>query len=262
MGEETQVRRWVRAVAAVLGGVVLVSAIPVWVTVRGVLSDGPVLPTGAWDEVWSMIWWALGEFLGCLAVIALARLISRRLLGGRRPLALGVALTLVGVMLAQWLGFPSEGLGLPEYLFGVSQLLSTVCIPVTAGAWVLRSPAAVAPPPQMTVSREFDGAWESAQGVLLLESDGEFSLLRAAHQESVLGVWQQEPGEPRRLTLKVAAPTELGHGWQTTVLDVEYGPDGRAVLRFDEATAFGRRGSFADVEHAGGFVGQLEILES
>ncbi|QMU72908.1 hypothetical protein [Streptacidiphilus sp. P02-A3a] len=259
MGEETQVRRWSRVAGAVLGGFVLVTAIPLWVTVRAVLQNGPVLPVGAWDGLWTTLRWMLGESLGCLAVIALARLISRRLLGGRRPLLVGVVLTVLGLLLAQWFG-GDNSLGLPEYLYGVSQLLSSVCLPLTAGAWVVRS--RVAAPPLAPGSREFEGVWESGQGVLLLERDTGFTLLRAAHQQPVSGHWQREPGEPVRLSLRVAAPTELGHGWQTTALDVEYGPDGSVALRLDEATAFTRRGAAAEVEHAGGFVGQLEVLES
>ncbi len=259
MGEDTQVRRWSRAAGAVLGGIVLVTAIPVWVMWRSVLQNGPVLPPDAWAGLRTTLWWAAGESAGCLAVLALARLISRRLLGGRRSLVVGGLLALVGILLAQWLGYSDSSLGVLEYLYGVSQLMSTVCIPLTAGAWMLRS--RVTEPLPVLDSRGFEGVWESAQGVLLLEPDAGFTLLRAAHQDPIAGVWQREPGEAPRLSLKVAGPTELGHGWQTTTLDVEYGPDGSPLLRLDEATAFTQRGSVAEVEHAGGFVGQLEVLE-
>ena len=257
---DTQLRRWSRAAGAVLGGVVLVTAIPVWVMWRDVLSSGPVLPSGAWSGMWTLLWWAAGEFAGCLAVLALASLISRRLLGGRRPLVVGAVLTLVAILAAEWFGFPDSMLSPVGYLFGVSQLLNTMSIPMVAGAWVLRPPARE--PVTVADSADFEGIWESGRGVLTLEPDAGFALLLDGRDEPVAGVWRREPGRPPVLSLRVSGPTGLGHGWQTTLLEVEYGPDGSTLLRLDDRTTFTRRRPLADVEHAGGYIGRLEVLES
>ncbi|MBC3843744.1 hypothetical protein GXW82_36585 [Streptacidiphilus sp. 4-A2] len=261
---DTQLGRWSRVTGAVLGGVVLVSAIPVWEMWHAITGNGPAVPDAAWAGLWTLLQWAAGEFAGCLAVLALTRLISGRLLGGRRPLVVGAVLALTAVLVAQQLAYAGATLDDPMgYLYGASQLATTVFVPLVAGAWVLRPVGAGQSRPMPDLS-PFTGIWQSAAGVLTLEPDAGFTLRRAG--EAVTGSWGLEPEEPRVLALKVAAPTELGHGWQTTALAVEYGPDGGLLLRLDQDHAFTPRPAHATVdqvglEHAGGYSGRLEILE-
>jgi len=254
-----QLKRWSRATAVVLGGIALVSSLPVWSAWRVVGAFGLDGSRADWGPLLTQLLWAGGEFLGCLLILVLATQIGDRLLGGRRRLVIGVALTLLAVVATEWFAFDGSASGLDELSYGIYSLVLTLSIPLAAGAWMLRSDTRTADP--VADPLPFEGVWESARGVLSLEPEAAFTLLRAGG-EAVAGVWQPENGELPVLTLKVAAPTALGQGWQTTLLEVEYGPDGRMLLRVDEGIAFTRRPETTEVEYAGGYVGQLEILES
>ena len=241
---DTQLIRWLRATGAVLAGMAVVTAVPLWADWRGGTAH--------------LLGWAVGDSLGCLAVLALAVLISDRFLGGRRRLVIGAALTVAGLFATEWIAFSGPEEGTMGLLFGVYDLGTTIILPLVAGAWTLRS---AAPEPVRSADPlPFEGVWESVQGVLILESDDVFTLTRAGG-ETVAGVWELDADGPATIGLRVVAPTALGQGWQTTLLDVESGPDGRPLLRLDQDTAYTRRSEATEVEYAGGYTGQLEVLE-
>jgi hypothetical protein len=258
----TQVKRWSRATGAVLGGIAVVASVPLWSAWEAARGLGAV-GSDIWGDLLTQLCWSAGEFVGCLLILLLATLVSDRFLGGRRRLPLGVALTLVAAFATEWYAYGGSQMSAEELVYGVYTLGVSMTLPLLAGAWTLRSRAPGPASAPVADPLLYQGVWESTLGVLSLEPDAVFTLLRAGG-EPVAGEWGLDADRPSRVTLRVVAPTALGRGWQTIPLDAEYGPDGGMLLRVDRELAFSRRSEVAELEleYAGGYVGQLEILES
>jgi hypothetical protein len=257
----TQVRRWLRAAGAVAAAVLVtnvVSMVEVWQSVEA--SSGSLQISFDGGLVRQQLAQLVGETLGILLLLALARLASRWLFHGRFAIAVGAVLLAGAALADDWVTFHGGMEGVAEVVYGTNGLLAMASLPMAAGAWTLRSRSPV-PLPAADTS-PFEGAWESPAGVLTLAPEGLFTLHQGAG-EPVEGGWELEPSTPPRLLLRVDAPTALGYGWQTTVLDIDYRTDGTQLLRIADGIAFARRpAEELVVELAGGYQGQLELLES
>jgi hypothetical protein len=256
---ETQLKRWLRTAGAVLAGTAVVASVPLWAAWESAHAFGFGGSPRIWSTLRTPLYTSAGEFVGCLLVLVLTVLLSDRFLGGRQRLLVGVPLTLAGLFVAEWFAFNGPMEGTMGLVYGTYNLGTAVILPLAAGAWTLRPPAPK--PAPVADPLAFEGVWESTQGVLTLEPDAVFTLLRAG-DETVAGVWGLDADDPSRIALKVVAPTALGQGWHATLLDVEFAPDGSTLLRVDEDIAYTQRPEFAEVEYAGGYIGQLEVLES
>ncbi|MFC1415276.1 hypothetical protein [Streptacidiphilus cavernicola] len=245
-----QVKRWARAITAMVAGLVAVNA-PVfylWGTTQNGGLAGPT-PLGGLLRDWG------AQALVILLIYLVADQISRRLLRDRYSLAIGAVLFLAVGGTYEWVAFGGPGVEFGGFAYGWSALADTLALPFALGAWMLwlRTPKP-APDP---FAAEVTGAWESADGVLECGSDGVFTLTRAG-ASTIAGLWESLPGERPQIVLKVVAPTDLGHGWQATVLDLEVSPHG-AVLR--GAADYRRREAEAALEQSTGYIGAVEIIE-
>ena len=227
---ETQLKRWLRTAGAVLAGTVVVASVPLWAAWDSAHASGFGDGPGIWSTLRTPLYTSAGEFVGCLLILALTLLLSDRFLGGRQRLLVSVPLTLAALFVAEWFAFNGPMEGTMGLVYGTYNLGTTVILPLAAGAWTLRPPAPKPAP--------------------------------VADPLVFAGVWEPDADDPSRIALKVVAPTALGQGRQTTLLDVEFAPDGSTLLRVDEHIAYTQRPEFAEVEYAGGYIGQLEVLES
>ncbi|QMU79479.1 hypothetical protein GXW83_31020 [Streptacidiphilus sp. PB12-B1b] len=258
----TQARRWTRAAGAVGAAALVMNAVSlfeVWQVVS--MPGNSITITGVFDSglLRRQLAQLVGETLVILLLLALARLVSRRLLHGRFAIAVGAVLLVAAALTDDWFTFHGGMEGVTAIVYGTNGLLAQAALPMAAGAWTLRSRTPELVPVADTTP--FEGVWEGPAGVLSLEPEGLFTLHRGGG-EAVEGSWEPETGLPPQLLLRVDAPTALGHGWQTTVLDIEHRPDGAEVLRLADGIAFARRPAELVVEQAGGYQGGLELLES
>lgn len=262
----TQVKRWFQAAGMVAAAALAANAVSIYEMWQSY---------GVGGLVWQQLAQAVGQALVVLVLLALTRLAGRRLFGGRFGIAIGAVLLTVAAFVDDWITFHGATEGTVAIVYGMNGLIWPAAVPMIAGAWMLRSrdphrqphPVPGAGPVAADGSRiasgagsRFAGVWDSPAGVLRLDPDGLFTLHRGG--EPVEGSWDVAAGLPLRLLLTVDTPTAIGHGWETTALDVDHHPDGRQLLRVDQAgTAFARRPDEPAAEHTGGYVGRLEVLE-
>ena len=246
-----QVKRWAEAAAATSVGLLVMSGPTLylwWLATRSgvVVNDG---------SVWDVVLPRFGQGLVILVIYVAADQVGRRLLGGRYVFTLATGLFLVAAGIYQWRTFGIFGLGIGDYLFGWQQLVGELSIPFVAGAWMLWSRAPK--PVRDTVSAQIPGVWDSPDSVLVCETDGVFTLAMS-DGSTAAGLWEPLPGDRPQIVLKIVSLTELGHGWQATVLDLDAGYHG-AVLR--GAAEYRRREAEAVLERSTGYVGTVEVLE-
>jgi hypothetical protein len=262
----TQVKHWLQA-AGVVAGLTLLLSFPAlyaqWQVADSMQGAVPSFAGTAWGPLEEQAMTTGGEISGVLALLALTQAISHYLLQDRFRILTGTLLLVAASAVASWFLFQGSTEGDLALGFGLSSLLGVVGVPMAAGAWMLRT-RGPAPVPKRAAAA-FAGGWESGLGLLTLDPDAAFTLLRD-QGEPVSGVWELRLGRAPGIVLTTVAPTEFGEGRQATVLPVEHGADGRPRLRVDRGTAFTRveaepRDGLA-LEAAHGFVGQVEILES
>lgn len=245
-----QVKRWARAIAAMLAVLAGVNAstLYLWWSTR---LGGPL--DRLQIEEYARHWGA--QAVVAVLIYLVSDQISRRLLQGRFAFAIGCVLFVVVGGAYEWSSFDGPGVAFGGFTFGWSELVDTMALPFAVGAWALwlRVPKP-APDP---FGSEIVGSWDTVGGVLECGADGVFTLTLAGGTTTA-GLWESLPGERPQIVLKVVAPTDLGHGWQATVLDLETGPYG-AVLR--GAADYRRREAETVLEQTGGYVGAVEILE-
>jgi hypothetical protein len=207
--------------------------------------------------------WA--ELAVCLAALALTLLISRRLLHGRHAVPVGA---LVLFALSWWdlrLTDIVATEGMLSLVTGWADIVKDTALPLAAAGWLLRDRSAR--PAMDRVTSELLGSWEAGAGTLHFEPDGIFTLTRAG-AATTAGLWEPGVGVRPQVVLKVDASTDLGHGWQATVLDLAVGPHG-AVLRATggevgsaAAVEYRRHEAEAALEISPSYIGTLELLES
>jgi hypothetical protein len=247
-----QVKRWARAAAAMTAGLLAVNA-PLldswWQSFRqpgALLIEEPI-----WDSARS---W-LGQALAIMVIYVLADQIGRRLLRGRYVFTIATGLFLIAGGIYEWRCFGGIGLGPTAFFFGWQQLVDGLAVPFIAGAWMLWP--RVPKPVRDAVSAQIPGVWDSPDGVLVCESDGVFTLA-VPGGSTTAGLWERLPGDRPQIVLKIVSLTELGHGWQATVLDLDASHHG-AVLR--GAAEYRRREAETMLERSTGYVGTVEVLE-
>ncbi len=241
---------------AVLLCTVLVNANLIYVMWRqGSQRDGSQVELGS-PTMDFVVRWVL-EAVAYFLIYIVADQVGRRVLRGRFTMAVGLVLFLVSGGFYEYYSFGGAGVGLDGLIFGWGELCSALAVPFAAGAWMLRSRRPE--PVRDLISPEVLGNWDAPRGILAFESDGVFTLA-SADGTSTAGLWEPLPGVRARVVLKVDADTELGHGWQATVLDLEAGPHG-AVLHAG-AVEYRRREAEAVLERSHGYVGTVEILEA
>lgn len=264
---KAQARRWLMAAGAVAGALLVVNSanmVMVW-SISGFTSNGVSFGSGsdslALSQTESLLGTAAIDLAVVLAILALTVLVSRRFLGGRRPLLLGALLTCFAGALLEWFTYNGSELGTVSLVFGINQVLYTIGMPVIAGAWMLRPRhPVVAPTPPVD---GFTGVWESPFGVLELTDEGLFTLVRPGGGP-VGGDWAARTDPHSGLaevSLSIGAPTVLGPGRQVVDLLVDSAEDGGMLLLTADDAVFTRRSEELVVESAGGFVGRLEVLE-
>jgi hypothetical protein len=261
---KAQVRPWLAATGMVAAALLLfnsASVIMFWGSGGLLTGGGGGFDSPALSQTLSLLGTVGIDFGACLAILALSVLVSRRLLGGRRPVLVGALLTCAVGVLLEWFTYNGPGLGMLSLVFGIDQVLYTIGVPVIAGAWMLRPRHSVVA--QQPVADGFTGLWESPSGVLELHQEGLFTLVRAGGG-SVDGDWTVRT-EPRsgltELSLSIGAPTVLGPGRQVTDLLLDSAEDGAMLLVTGDAVVYSRRSEELAVDSAAGFVGRLEVLE-
>lgn len=251
-----QVTRWASAAAVVLACQLVVYApvlLIMWQT-RG-QSDLEITFSGS-DTSVIATWCA--EFAGFMVIYVLAEQISRRLLHGRHQVPVGLVVFLGSAAAYEYLDFAGPGVGLDGWIIGWQEITVQLALPFAAGAWMLRTRLR---PERDLVSPELLGSWDAPGGTLDFQSDGLFTLSMVGGSTTA-GMWEPLAGPRPRVVLKVDADTQLGHGWQATVLDLESGPYG-AVLH-GSAAQYRRREAETVLERAAeyaGYVGAVEVLE-
>ena len=265
---KAQVRRWLAAAGMVAAALLVVNIpgmIVIWGSSESMGDNGTSISFGSGSPELSQTLSLLGtlgiDFAVCLVTLALSVLVSRRLLGGRRPVLLGVLLACAAGLLLEWFSYDGSVLGMIGLAFGAEQVLYTIGMPMIAGAWMLRPRHPVVA--QQPVADGFTGVWESSGGVLELQPEGLFTLVRAGGG-AVDGDWTVRT-EPRsgltEVSLSVGAPTVLGPGRQVADLLLDSAEDGAMLLVTGDDMVYTRRSEELAVESAVGFVGRLEVLE-
>ncbi|MEZ0091535.1 hypothetical protein [Streptacidiphilus sp. EB129] len=255
MGE--QVGRWLRATGAVSALLLLTNLSQLVMAWQFNADGGSDLAALAAQGRLDLARQVGGEALGCLVLLALAATVCRFLTRGRRPLLIGSLLFAALTWCVVW--FLNDGAteGTVALCFSWSELVRTTALPLAAGAWLLRT--RIPRPEPVPLPAELTGAWDGTDGMLRLEADGSFSLLRGS--AVVTGDWEPV-ADAQRIVLKVPAPTDLGAGYQATVLALDHAPDGGTALRADADRVYTRRERDLVVQASGGFVGGLEVIES
>lgn len=256
-----QVKRWIQALGAVFGVLLLLGADEVYAS--GVLSQTNGGPDGSQPVLWDMAPGLLlriaVETVVVLALLALARLVSRRLLHGRFAIAVAVLLLLLASYLDVWYQFGgNSSLGGPGLAWGLTNDLDIAAVPMIAGAWVLWGRRAK--PKAELVAAAVPGVWDGGGSVLRFEPDGVFTLTRGG-LVSVAGLWEPGPDAQPRVVLKVDSSTDLGHGWQATLLDLELRGH-TAQLHSGAGVSYLRREPELVLEDTGGYLGAVEVLEA
>jgi hypothetical protein len=247
-----QVKRWAKAAAAMTAGLLAVNAATLgnwWYQSRNPMPG--LSPQSLWDVAHDWV----GQALVCLLIYVLAEQAGRRLLRGRFAFTVATVIFLVAAGVYEWRGFAGVGVGYLSFLFGWQQIVDGLALPFAAGAWVLWSRAPK--PDRDTVSSEIPGVWDAPNGVLTFDPDGIFTLA-LADGSTTAGLWERLPGELPQIVLKVVSVTQLGYGWQATVLGLDAGPHG-AVLR--GTTEYRRREAETVLERSSGYIGAVEVLE-
>ncbi len=261
---KAQVRRWLAAAGMVAAALLLfnsASVIMFWGSGGLLTGGGSGTDALALSQTLSLLGTVGIDFAVCMAVLAVSVLVSRRFLGGRRPVLLGALLTCAVGVLLEWFTYNGPGMGMLSLAFGIDQVLYAIGVPMIAGAWMLRPRHQVVA--QAPVADGFTGVWESSSGVLELEPAGRFTLVRTGG-EPVGGDWTVRT-EPRsgltEVSLSVEAPTVLGPGRQVADLLLDSAEDGALLLVTGDDVVYTRRSEQLAVESAAGFVGRLEVLE-
>lgn len=250
-----QVRRWAQAAAAVLVTVAAVNA-PTLLMFSDLTRERSAT---ALDLLWNPITWTIAvEAAGCLVVLALTVLISRRLLHGRYSFATAALLLVAISCVYLWFAYDVSTEGPLAVVYGETELLKELALPLAAGGWLLRNRSGQ--PVVDGVSPEIPGRWNARGGTLQFEPDGIFTLTRPG-QDTVAGLWEPGTGARPQLVLRVDADSDLGHGWQATVLDLEAGPHGAVLRSGGGANEYRREEAEVELAVSHGFVGSLELLE-
>ena len=256
-----QAKRWIQALGAVLGVLSLLGAENLYAT--GAFSqpafslDGSSLVTLS-NLVVDQALRVSVETVVLLAVLALARLVSRRLLHGRFAVVVAVVLLVLGSYIDIWAEFRGMSLGGPALAWGMTGDLEGAAVPVIAGAWVLWGRRAE--PRTDLVTTAVPGVWDGGDSVLRFEPDGVFTLTRGG-TVSVAGLWEPGYDAQSQVVLKVDSSTDLGHGWQATLLDLEL-TGHTARLHSGTGVSYQRREPELVLEDTGGYIGAVEVLEA
>ncbi|MFC1409318.1 hypothetical protein ACEZCY_10495 [Streptacidiphilus sp. N1-12] len=256
-----QVKRWIQAAGAVAGTLVLTSFWTLyqdWQITRLFSGSGRSGPS-LWEGLAESLLWPAIQAAVILGLLVLTLLISRLLLRGRFRIIVAGLLLSLAVFLGNWFYFDGAIEGSTALIFGFFDLANRTALAMAAGGWILRDRA---PKPERDgISAEILGDWDAPGGVIAFASDGVFTLARAG-EPTTAGLWEPLPGTRPQIVLRVDADTELGHGWQATVMDLESNPYG-AVLRAG-AAEYRRRDPEVVLERSpeyAGYIGAVEILE-
>ncbi|TDU04679.1 hypothetical protein EDD99_3154 [Streptomyces sp. 846.5] len=256
-----QVKRWIQALGAVFGVLLLLSAGDLYAS--GVLSQ---LTDGSDGSSRSALWnLALDQSLrsaletvAVLALLALTRLVSGRLLHGRFAIAVAVLLLLLASYIDVWFEFRAATLGGPGLAWGLINDVDIAAVPMIAGAWVLWGRRAK--PKTDLIAAAVPGVWDGGGSVLRFEPDGVFTLTRGG-LASVAGLWEPGPDAQPQIVLKVDSSTDLGHGWQATLLDLELRGH-TARLHSGMGVSYLRREPELVLADNAGYFGAVEVLEA
>ncbi len=255
-----QAKRWIQALGAVAGILALLNFEVLYVS--GVFSRSPVNTDGSTGTDWALLLnqllHAAVELVVIMALLALTRTVSRRLLRGRFPVLLGALLLLLASYVDVRFEFQGGTLGGLGMVWGMTSGIELAAIPMVAGAWVLwgRRPG----PTADLVAAAVPGVWDGGGSVLRIEPDGVFTLTRGG-AVSVAGLWESGRDAQPQLVLKVDSATDLGHGWQATPLELEL-TGHTARLHSGTGMSFLRREPELVLEEAGGYLGAVEVLEA
>ncbi|MFC1405935.1 MULTISPECIES: hypothetical protein [Streptacidiphilus] len=258
---DRRAKRWIQALGAVLGVQLLLGAENLYAS--GAFSQPAFSPDGSsqvvlWNLVADQAVRTAVETVVLLGLLALARLVSRWLLHGRFATAVTALLLLLGSYIDVFVEFKGMALGGPALVWGLTNDLQSAAVPVIAGAWVLwgRRPE----PRTGLVAAAVPGVWDGGGSVLQFEPDGVFTVTSGG-LVSVAGLWEPGPDGRSQVVLKVDSPTDLGHGWQATLLDLEL--TGHAArLHSGAAVSYLRREPELVLQETGGYIGAVEVLEA
>jgi hypothetical protein len=257
---DRQAKRWIQALGAVFGVLLLLGAANLYMV--GAFSQPLYGADGSRQAIWNVVLdqalHTVGETVVVLAVLALTRLVSSRLLRGRFAIPLAVLLLLLCSYIDVWAEYQAPSLGGPGVTFGLLGDLQGAAVPVVAGAWVLWG-RRVRPKTDL-VAAAVPGVWDGGGSVLRFEPDGVFTLTRVG-LASVAGLWEPGSGAQPQVVLKVDSSTDLGHGWQATLLDLELRGH-TARLHSGAGVSYLRRERELVLEDSGGYLGAVEVLEA
>ena len=258
---DLQAKRWTQALGAVFGVLLLLGAENLYAS--GAFSQPAFSPDGSSEVVLrglvvDQVLRVVVETVVLMALLALARLVSRRLLHGRFVIVSAVLLLLLASYLDVYLEYAGTSLGGPALAWGLTGDLEGAAVPVIAGAWVLWGRRAQ--PKTGLLAAVVPGVWDGGDSVLQFEPDGVFTLTRGG-LVSVAGLWEPGFDAQPQVVLKVDSSTDLGHGWQATLLDLEL-TGHQARLHSGSGVCYQRREPELVLEETAGYLGAVEVLEA
>ena len=258
---DQQSKRWIQALGAVLGVFLFLGAERIY---TGGILNAAGSELVAWNLVLDQLLRILVETVVVLALLALARLVSDRLLHGRCAIAVGVLLLLLAGYVDTWFETQNMYLGVQGFLWNLTNQTNDAAFPMIAGAWVLWGRRAR--PRTDLVTAAMPGVWDGGDSVLRFEPDGVFTLTRGGVSaesglSGVAGLWEPGPDAQSEVVLKVDSSTDLGHGWQATRLDLEL-TGHTARLYCGSGMSYLRREPELVLEATGGYTGAVEVLEA